>query len=183
MAHLVQIRDDFAPKFYEAIGKLAIAFGRIEYLLQLVVKDYHGRGFEAGLAKAKSQNFSRLLEFAEKEFNKSVQDPTERTTFKAFLDRAGNLSDDRNDMLHALWTSDANGDAFRYRVQLDRGAGTIDWAKSRVVKVEEIEKLTAEVVVLRDQIHAWRQARGYGAPIQATLKTEFSVMPTTFRKP
>ena len=48
----IPISDDFPPGFYEEVGRLVIAFGRLEYLIKLCFKDLHGNGFTIGMAEA-----------------------------------------------------------------------------------------------------------------------------------
>jgi hypothetical protein len=46
---VVPINNDFPPGFYEAIGSIAVGFGRVEYAIKLAVKTLSGKGFTAGI--------------------------------------------------------------------------------------------------------------------------------------
>jgi hypothetical protein len=57
----VPIRSNFPPHFCEALGRFAIAFGRVEYEIKLAVKTLSGKDFFAGMAEAESSGVFRNL--------------------------------------------------------------------------------------------------------------------------
>jgi len=52
---VVTVTDDFPPGFYEALGRVAVSFGRVEYQIKLAVKSLSSKGFSAGMAEANSR--------------------------------------------------------------------------------------------------------------------------------
>src|SRR5438445_73395 len=100
---VVEVKDDFPAGFYESLGRLVVAFGRVEYEIKLAVKTLSGKGFSAGIAEAEScRQFRNLCEKAKTLAAKKLTEPY-LATFTALIDKALKVVPHRNDNLHALW--------------------------------------------------------------------------------
>ena len=135
----VTVKDDFPPGFHEALGRLAVAFARVEYLTKLAVKSLSGKGFTAGMEHAESQRqFGNLCREAKKLATYRLPEP-QAATFCGLIDEALKLAIERNDNLHALWTTDDAGRPERYRPFFNRETKALDW-RSRPVTIEELHR-------------------------------------------
>ena len=59
---ILPIRNDFSPQFYEEFARLVVAFGRIEYLIKLCIKDLLAEGFTKGMTEAELAEAGIILE-------------------------------------------------------------------------------------------------------------------------
>lgn len=140
--------DDFPPGFYEEVGRLVVAFGRLEYLVKLCFNDLHGKGFTIGMAQAEyeAQALSRfcgetgmLAKLA-----KSKLSTTQTDLFCALLKTLVTLGTFRNDTVHAWWYVDAKGLPFRIRPKKNSHESA-DWTRGRVVQIDEIQSTREEI--------------------------------------
>ena len=153
---LVPINNDFPLDFYEALGRLVVAFGRVEYEIKLAVKSLSGKGFTAGMAEAEdSGQFWKLCKKARSLAAKGLPEGP-LSTFLALIDEVINLAPNRNDNLHALWTTDEKGNSIRYRPFLNKANG-LQW-RSRPVTVAELKSNASTLLVLHRAIHRARKA-------------------------
>ncbi len=155
MPFTINLDDNFPPGFYEEIGRLVIAFGRIEYILKLSIKTLIGEGFTKGMSEAESTRLfcklcDRAIELAEKKLAE-----TKRDDFIRIVTEIKNLAESRNDTIHAFW----NGEPFlRIRLKWNKGKKDIEWLESNIpleeliIKREELEKL---VYQLNSQRSSW----------------------------
>src|SRR5947209_2524485 len=135
---LITITDDFPPGFYEALGRLAVAFGRVEYEIKLAVKSLSGKGFTAGMAEAESSGqFARLCKKAKSLAAARRLPQPHLSTFARLLDDAMHFAPERNDTLHAVWTAHGNGSPRRFRPFWNWDTKQLTW-RSRAVPVEEL---------------------------------------------
>ena len=153
------VRDDFPDDFYEEFARLAVAFGRIEYMIKLSIKSLGGKGFTAGMAHAESKRqFSVLCEEAKKEANARLY-PSQATSFYAIIDQAKDLGDYRNDTIHALWTTDdKTGQPLRIRPKWDKASKSVDWSRGGPVTVGELRATREEMERVFQALDTERQA-------------------------
>jgi len=141
---LFPVRDDFPPQFYDEFARLVVAFGRIEYLIKLCVKDLLADGFTNGMAEAESRRqFSVLCKEAKKRADEKLC-RSQASAFSALIDRAEALADFRNDTVHASWTTDLCGQPLRIRPKLEK-AKPLDLGGSRVVRLCEIQSKREQI--------------------------------------
>lgn len=149
-AHMrdIPISDDFPPDFYEEVGRLVIAFGRLEYLIKLCFKDLHGNGFTIGMAEAEydAQSFADICGETGKltKLAKSELSTTEADAFCELIKKASPLGTFRNDAVHAWWYADVKGLPSRIRPKRDSHE-LADWSRGRVVQVSEIRSAREEI--------------------------------------
>ncbi len=144
----IPISDDFPPGFCEEVGRLVIAFGRLEYLIKLCFKDLHGKGFTIGMAEAEydAQAFADFC--AETgiltKLAKSKLSAREADAFCELINKAVPLGTFRNDTVHAWWYADFKGLPSRIRPKKDSHE-LADWSRGRVVQVTEIRGAREEI--------------------------------------
>ncbi|ASL27620.1 hypothetical protein [Azotobacter chroococcum] len=61
MAQQIDVNDNFPEGFYEEFARLAIAFGRLEYMVKLCLKDLLGQGFTQGMVEGESLLYFKKL--------------------------------------------------------------------------------------------------------------------------
>jgi hypothetical protein len=153
---LVPVNNDFPSGFYEAIGSLAVVFGRVEYEIKLAVKSLSGKGFSAGMAEAESSGqFGKLCRKAKTLASKKLPEP-HLSTFLNLIDKALSLAPDRNDNLHALWTTDGKGNPVRYRPFFNKATG-LQW-RSRPVTIAELNSHASTLLAIYHDVHTARKA-------------------------
>jgi hypothetical protein len=135
------IKNDFPHDFYDEFARFVIAFGRLEYLIKLCVKDLLGKGFAQGMATAEGPAFRGLCEKAIEALKDSHerlnQDQVDAST--KLINDALEVADYRNDTIHAAWTTDSNGQPMRIRPKKG-GKNSPNWERSCVVLVTEIRE-------------------------------------------
>jgi hypothetical protein len=143
---IVPVNDDFPPGFYEEFARLVIAFGRLDYLIKLCVKDLSAEGFTRGMLEAESQvQFCKLCEKAKERAGQSQKlSQTQTHDFSELIDQAEVLADFRNDTVHALWTT-KNGQSLRIRPKLVKVPKSVDWSRGRVVLLNEIHRTRRQI--------------------------------------
>jgi hypothetical protein len=156
---LVTVSDDFPPGFYDALGRLVVAFGRVEYEIKLAVKSLSDKGFSKGFYDAESESlrgFSTLCTKAKGLAAAKLTEP-HRSTFSDLVDKALSLATERNDNLHALWTADGKGKPVRVRPFRDKANKTLDW-RSRPATIAEMNSHENSLVQLFRALYAARNA-------------------------
>jgi hypothetical protein len=152
----VPIKDDFSPHFYEAIGKLAVAFGRVEYEIKLALKTLSGKGFSQGMAEAESTGqFWNLCKKTKALADKKLPSPRHEK-FIRLIDEALKLAPQRNNNLHALWTTES-GKPFRYCAHWNKTNKALEW-RSAPVTITELKAHATTLLKLYASIHAARKA-------------------------
>ena len=97
MAKTVPVRDDFEPLFYDEIGRLVVAAGRVEYVLKLCLKQLVGKGFNAGILEAEEvRHLAPLCDEVERHA-KSKLNGDQQKIFCAVIDTIRLLADERNE--------------------------------------------------------------------------------------
>lgn len=148
------VRDNFPPGFYEEFARLVVAFGRLEYLIKLCVKDLVDNGFTKGMVEAEShRQFSELCEKAKELANGKLN----QIQFSSLLDQAIALAEFRNDTVHASWTTDPKGAPLRIRPKWDKSAKSVDWRRSTDVPPLELQKKREQIEDLYQALEAERK--------------------------
>jgi hypothetical protein len=139
------IKNDFPHDFYDEFARFVIAFGRLEYLIKLCIKDLLGQGFVQGMAMAEGTvQFRNLCKKAIEKLNESRerlglgQDQVD--AFSKLIEDAVDVADYRNDTIHAAWTTDSNGQPMRIRPKKGTDGKNPSVERSRVVLVTEIRE-------------------------------------------
>jgi len=161
----VNVCDDFPPNFLEALGRYAVEFGRVEYLVKVAVKSLFKRttktklsggikAFEAGVAQAEKEGqFGRVCKKAKTLAAQGLSE-AHALTFIALIERATTLAEERNDNLHALWTG-IEQKSFRYRPFWNRETKELEWRNDNVAPAD-LDRLTEALRALGDRL---REAR------------------------
>ena len=106
------VKDDFPPGFYEEFARLVVAFGRLEYLIKLCIKDLSNKGFTEGMVEAESiRQFRDLCEKAEA----LAKGKLNQSQVATLLNQAIELAEFRHDTVHASWTTNPQGAPLRIR--------------------------------------------------------------------
>ena len=162
MVQTIPIRDDFEPLFFDEMGRLVVAAGRVEYVLKLCLKKLLGNGFTTGMIKAEEkQALSRLCDEVAKQAGTKLLDTRQRANFCSLIDSIKELADQRNDTVHALWTTTDSRKLLRVRPELKgkKGSESVDWSKTKVVSLDELRKLRRQLedahVSLQCQRKTW----------------------------
>ena len=141
MVRIAEIRNDFHPLFYDELGRLAVAVGRIEYTLKLYIKDLRGEGFTPGMLFAEDiRNFSDLCSKAIELADAKHKEP-DRTFLRSVLEGIRELGGERNDMIHAMWTVKSDRVALRVRPERTKKTKSINWKKTKPVEMMELTEL------------------------------------------
>jgi hypothetical protein len=157
MAAVIPIRDNFRKGFYAALGKVVVAQGRVEYELKLALKSLLSKGFTIGMAEAESDSrFWKLCEKVKALATKKLPEP-HQGAFIRQVGRAERLAKERNDHIHALWTSRPRGTALRIRPRLDTRTKTVLWDRSGLVRISDLNKLAARAHNLQRAINKTRR--------------------------
>jgi hypothetical protein len=160
MVRETEIRDDFHPLFYDELGRLAVAVGRIEYALKRCIKDLKGDGFTAGMLFAEGiRNFSDLCSKAIELSDAKNHEPN-RSAFRGIVEGIRKLAGERNDMIHAMWTVTEDRVALRVRPERRKSTNSVEWSKTRPVEIKELTKLRRTLesayAVLEEHRRGWR---------------------------
>lgn len=152
----IPISDDFPASFYEEVGRLVIAFGRLEYLLKLCFKDLHGKGFTLGMAEAEYEARAFAC-FCEQMANLAASQlsPTKADAFCDLIKKASSLGTFRNDTVHAYWYADLKQLPSRIRPRKNSHESA-DWSRGRVVQICEILTAREEAERLYRDLEAQR---------------------------
>lgn len=154
MVQKTEIRSDFHPLFYDELGRLAVAIGRIEYALKLCIKDLKGEGFTAGMLFAEgirgfSDLCSKVIELSEAKYKEP-----DRTFFRGVVETIKELGGERNDMIHAMWTVTKDRVALRVRPERIKKTKSVNWKKTQPVEMTDLMELRrtleASYAVLED---------------------------------
>ena len=154
---LFPVRDDFPPRFYEELARLVVAFGRLEYLIKLCVKDLRAEGFTKGMAEAESRHqFSCLCKVSKQQAGQKLTQ-TQANAFSGLIDQAEALADFRHDIIHALWTTDSDGRPLRIRPKWNNSTRSVDWSRSHGVLVSELQSKREQLEHLYQALEAERK--------------------------
>jgi hypothetical protein len=158
------VKDDFPDGFYDEIAHLVVAFGRVEYFIKLCIKSLLGQGFNRGMVEAESRRqFSTLCKKARQEAEKKLGQ-NQSQLFCGLIDQAEALADYRNDTIHAYWTTDSKTQPLRIRLKSDKSTKSVNWDRSRVVLVSELQQERLKIEQLFDNLQAERDTWSVSAP-------------------
>jgi len=157
--------DAFMRGIWTELGKLAVAFGRLEYMIMLIgkgaIRRKHqnaGAGavtFTRALAEASNNKvFFELCDRVTQLCDEAYKPPSaELIAIKSGIGEAKELARDRNDYIHAHWTARPDGSALRVRPTWNKDRQTISWVNSRPVQITEIRALRRKAERLTLQLH------------------------------
>jgi hypothetical protein len=163
MVRETELRNDFHPLFYDELGRLAVAVGRIEYTLKLCIKDLKGDGSTAGMLFAEGiRNLSDLCNKAIELSDAKNREP-DRSAFRGVVEGIRKLAGERNDMIHAMWTVTGERVALRVRPERRKSTNSVEWKKTRPVDMKELttlrRTLESAYAVLEEQRQGWRSKK------------------------
>ena len=147
MAKTAPVRDDFEPLFFDEVGRLVVAAGRVEYVLKLCLKQLLGKGFTTGMLEAeKVRHLSSLCDEVSG-LARSKLSTKQQKEFCALIETIKALAKQRNDVVHALWTTTTSREPRRVRPQLKgkKGSETVDWSKTEVVSLTKLLKVRRQL--------------------------------------
>jgi hypothetical protein len=167
--------DAFAEGFYDALGRVTVAFGRLDYVIMLVLKALRRtieartgqrRGFDELLAQDYRKSFADKIDLAKElfaeatagipQFGDLVLEEWTVVAFDQTLSDAKAIWDPgRNDNVHSYWTAVTRPDATPMRLRpkpIDVKAGTMDWNRSAEVPVSELLSIARDVEGLAQRL-------------------------------
>ncbi len=160
MAKKFAVRDDFEPLFYDELGRLVVAAGRVEYVLKLCLKSLSGKGFTAGMLEAEevrhlSSLCDKVTELAKKKLNDS-----DKEQFLKLVLEIEQLAKERNDTIHALWTTTDAREPLRIRPELTRPKRSrrVDWSKTKTVPLNTLRKVRRRLEDAYSQLQCQRKS-------------------------
>jgi hypothetical protein len=161
----IPIKDGFEPSFYDEIGRLVVAFGRLEYLVKLCVKSLLGQGFKKGMVYAESKRqFRELCKEAKKLANSELSD-IDAKHFSDIIDHVLQLAEERNDTVHALWTATSNEAPLRIRPEWDKQTNNVKWDKGQVVPLLKLRDYRQKMEKIYRELDQMRRAWPLGGNI------------------
>lgn len=150
------VSDDFPPLFYDEFGRLVVAFGRLEYLIKLCVKDLLAEGFTKGMVKVESQRqFSNICDCAKLRAGEKLTQ-AQAIAFSRLIDQAKAISEFRNDTVHAFWTTDS-GQPLRLRPSWVSATKSVDWRRSKPIPLSEFQRVRKQIESLYQALAAERK--------------------------
>ena len=81
MAQTYERNDRFPPVFFESIGRVTVAFGRLEYVLKLAIKRLGALPFDEAMFEVDRKQFRDLAEIAKQRFAQQVSEPRQGEPF------------------------------------------------------------------------------------------------------
>ena len=154
----VPVKDNFPDDFYEEYARLVIAFGRLEYIIKLCFKSLHGQGFKKGMEQAESKR--QFTELCEEVIKKAREELDQSGRLCDLIERAKKLADYRNDTIHAMWTTDSNGQPYRVRPKLerlDKKRSLLNW-RNQTVPVSKLRSKREKIENLWQALDVERKA-------------------------
>jgi len=154
----LDLRDDFEEGFWEEMEKLVVAFGRLEYIMKLALKQLSGKSFELGMAEAEGiRAFQHLCDRTLTQIRAKVPDSDTKQTALEVVCHCKELAKERNDMVHTLWTSEPNRVNRRVRPELDRKTKKLEWKKSVSIPLVGLKNLQIRIDLAHRILHDLRQ--------------------------
>lgn len=90
------------------------------------------------------RRFAKLCDEAKRQAASKLR-ASPQASFDQIIDRVKDLANDRNDTVHALWTTDTSGHPHRIRPSLNKATKSVDWDQSRIVDVAELRQKRLEM--------------------------------------
>ncbi len=154
--------DAFPAGFHDAFGRVVIAFGRIEYLMALIVKRLALKPLTEGVAEALSKRRIDLIcDHAKGLYARDPSDEALRRSFDALMDHVkATWNEHRSDLIHAYWNPYGSDAAWSIRPKL-LSKGSVSWDRGRRLTPTDLLRLHDElqrIIVLLEPIG--REANG-----------------------
>jgi len=89
-----------------AVGKIALRHGQLDYILRMTIKTISGVGFRPALDATRRNGSRELRERIRKLARKRIGEGASLLRLEAFLERASQVTERRNELLHSLWAYD-----------------------------------------------------------------------------
>ena len=148
----IELNDAFEASFYDALGRVVVAFGRLEYSTLIVIKRLRQferqslgqppKTFDDAVLENFPVNFEECEKHAPSLFSKLITDSGRQSAFTALLSKARTLWEtERNDCLHCCWTATTGRAPMRLRPKRVRDAAgnwTLTWEPSGEVPVNTL---------------------------------------------
>jgi hypothetical protein len=150
MAREIHRSNAFHAGFHDALGRVIVGFGRLEYQMKLVVKRLKGDSFTEGMLRAEVlRNMKPLCDKAKKLYAVRVADPDRRAAFAKILERSEVLWEElRNDIIHSFWTAGPDSAALMYRPKLDKRRTQVQWTRNARIPVTTLLQCADELDTL-----------------------------------
>lgn len=104
---LLELPED--PKLLQAIGRVAVAHGQLEYILRMTIKVLSGLSVQEALDATSKKGVYDLRKKIKKLFEQKSANEVAKTKLDALLGKAERLSNKRNRLIHRPWAKDAHG--------------------------------------------------------------------------
>jgi hypothetical protein len=113
--------DDWPEGLTVRLGKIAILFGQIEYLLKLYVKQFLG-DFQQGMAVTSRMQFNQLLELTTTLAKQQIKNVMLKRRFLEVVPQIEGAQNKRNAYFHSAWGMSEEGDPVTIGYQRTRTA-------------------------------------------------------------
>ncbi len=172
-----EFQDNFPDGLRSAIGDVVIAFGRLEYTLMLCYKTLKGEGFMVGMAEIvkRGRMLRNLCTRVEELATEDRLPEPHRTKLLGLVAAAKELTDERNHIIHACWTSYPDGGVNRVRPFIPKREDDVEWSeRSGPVPMADLKALAARADVLWKTINTARRKEWPkpGGPMMANAAAE-----------
>ncbi|HET6158153.1 MAG TPA: hypothetical protein VFE34_07410 [Dongiaceae bacterium] len=104
----MRLPSDWPEGFTLRLGKVAILFAQIEFLLKLYVKQFLG-DFQRGMIVTSRMQFNQLLELTTSLAKREIRDAALKRGFLELVIFAGKVQDKRNAYFHSAWGMSDDG--------------------------------------------------------------------------
>ncbi len=140
---------------YEIIGRIAVEFGRLEYLVKVAIEKLSRelalrdglRGedvqFIEGMAQAEREyTFSACCSHLDQLYAKWGAEPERVVEFKNLVERLLRIGEERNGLIHGCWSSSDEGTFLRLRSRYDRKSKSLQQSVERftLLDLEDFHK-------------------------------------------
>jgi hypothetical protein len=131
------------PAVIAEIGRITIAWGRLEYVMKLAIKRCLGRPFSEGMLHAeKRRQFSELLKELRGQFAQQTLDKETRALLDKVLAQIEDLNEKRQDIIHSSWTVSPEGHPRMWRSNMEKDAAGM-WALASTIIDTDLNWLCA----------------------------------------
>ncbi|MBL6928256.1 MAG: hypothetical protein ISR44_03710 [Rhodospirillales bacterium] len=115
MVQQIELGDDFlSEETFAAVGRLTIAFGQLDYILQITVKRLLQKSFGEGMAQAERLETINALKGRSTElFGLRVMDQASEAKFDKLIEKISGLYKKRQSVIHGFWGKDNQGQVVR----------------------------------------------------------------------
>jgi hypothetical protein len=146
------VKDDLPTGFHDALGRMVLWFGRIEYLMKVIHLRLGGSALGDAMQDAESaEQFDRRCRDLQALYDARVADPMQRVALSKVLGRLAALQQYRTDCVHCCWKAEKDGVV---GIQPKLTDGKVEWRAHRTTaeKMDEIAKALAVVYAALDQL-------------------------------